>query len=185
MSADTQTKRLGDWMQTASGRQFWPMQPDPDEVAIEDIAHSLSMQCRFAGHCLRFYSVAEHSVLLSRAVAPEHALWALMHDASEAYLVDVPRPIKPFLPGYRETEEAVMLAICVRFGLPFDMPAEVKIADGRILADEALQNMAPPPVPWSNTGAPLGVTLQFWSPEEAESQFLFAYRQLSGLARPR
>lgn len=171
--------RYGDWMQTATGRQFWPVDPRPDEINICDIAHALAMQCRFGGHCLRFYSVAEHSVLLSYAVAPEHALWALLHDASEAYLVDVPRPLKPFLPGYREVEDAVMAAVCERFGLPSQMPREVKIADGRILSDEAAQNMAKPPVTWNNTGAPLGIKLRFWSPEQAKDRFFARYSQLT------
>ncbi|WP_199520065.1 hypothetical protein [Fulvimarina endophytica] len=176
------TAREGDWMQTATGRQFWPIDPRPEEVCIEDIAHALSMLCRFGGHCRRFYSVAEHSVLLSRSVAPEHALWALMHDASEAYLVDVPRPIKPSLMGYREAEDRIMSAVCERFDMPVDMPAEVKHADGRILADEAAQNMEVPPVTWNDTGAPLGVELQFWTPERARHELLSRFCDLTGIA---
>src|SRR5690606_29748913 len=96
--------RKGDWMQTFTGRRFWPLDPRPDEICIEDIAHALSMQCRYAGHCLSFYSVAEHSVLLSQHVAEPFRRWALLHDASEAYLVDVPRPIKGDLSNYRAVE---------------------------------------------------------------------------------
>lgn len=103
--------RSGDWIQTATGGQFWPMDPQPDEIDINDIAHALAMLCRFGGHCLRFYSVAEHSVLLSHAVPPEHALWALLHDATEGYLVDMPRPIKAFLPGYKEAEAGIVRAV--------------------------------------------------------------------------
>ncbi len=148
MSADMPIGR-GDWIQTAHGRQFWPIDPRPDEVFIDDIAHALSMLCRFGGHCLHFYSVAEHSVLLSRAAPPEHKLWALLHDAGEAYLVDVPRPLKPFLAGYREAEDKIMLAICERFGLPAEMPAPLKDLDKRILFDERTQNMATAPVRWA------------------------------------
>ena len=165
----------GDWIQTFTGRQFWPIAPAVDEVEIEDIAHALSMLCRFGGHCLRFYSVAEHSVLLARHVAPEHALWALLHDASEAYLVDIPRPLKPYLAGYREAEDAIIAVICQRFGLPEGMPVAVKLADTAILSDEAEQNMAPPPVAWSTTTAPLGVELKFWSPALAKYKFLQAF----------
>lgn len=173
--------RTGDWMQTFTGRQFWPVDPRPEEVFIEDIAHALAMQCRYAGHSLRFYSVAEHSVHLARHVSPENALWALLHDASEAYLVDVPRPLKPFLPGYREAEDAVMRAVALRFKLlPFSvMPGEVKEADGRILADEAAQNMATPPAPWTFNGHALGVTLEYWSPERAEQEFLNEFARLA------
>lgn len=172
--------RTGDWIQTYTGRQFWPLDPRADEIFVEDIAHALSMQCRFAGHCLKFYSVAEHSVLVSRNVAPELALWALLHDAAEAYLVDLPRPVKRSMPDYRGAEDRVMAAICYRFGLPQDMPAAVKTADNRILADEAEQNMARPPVAWEDNGARLGVRLQFWTPQEAEGAFLRAYAMAAG-----
>ena len=165
----------GDWIQTAYGRQFWPIDPHPDEVSMDDIAHALSMLCRFGGHCKRFYSVAEHCVLMSRHIAYEYKLWALLHDASEAYLVDVPRPIKPLLNGYLEAESKIMAAVCDKFGMPKEMPDAVKRADKAILNDEMLQNMAPPPVQWSTHGDPLGVTLQFWSPEQAEHEFLRAY----------
>jgi hypothetical protein len=165
------------WIQTASGRQFWPLDPRPEDVDPADIAHALSMLCRFGGHVLRFYSVAEHSVLLSRYVAPEYKLWALVHDASEAYLADVARPIKPHLPGYKLAEYRLMRAICDRFGLPPLMPSAVKEADDAILFDEAAQNMAPPPAPWPNPVKPLGVKLQFWSPTEARHEFLCALEE--------
>lgn len=162
----------GDWIQTANGRQFWPMDPRPDEVHLDDIAHSLSMLCRFGGHCKRFYSVAEHCVLMARA-APDRrtALWALLHDASEAYLVDVPRPIKPFLIGYSEAEAKIMRAVEFRFHLHLGLPDIVKRMDLAIFMDEQQQNMAPAPVKWSTEGEPLGVRLQFWAPEKAREEF--------------
>ncbi|MGM4906282.1 phosphohydrolase [Tardiphaga sp. 866_E4_N2_1] len=169
----------GDWIQTATGKQFWPIDPRPHEVEIQDIAHALSMLCRFGGHCRRFYSVAEHSVLLSRVASPQNKLWALLHDASEAYLVDVPRPLKPFLVGYREAEDKIMRAVEVRFHLHLGMPDEVKRIDMAILTDERAQNMEPAPVPWSTDTSPLGVTLQFWSPEEAKAQFLATFAELA------
>jgi hypothetical protein len=171
------TDARGDWIQTALGQQFWPIDPRADEIEPEDVAHALSMLCRFGGHCLRFYSVAEHSVLLARAVAPEHRLWALLHDASEAYLVDIPRPLKPFLVGYREAEDKIMAAVCERFGLAPEMPAQVTAFDTRILTDERQQNMATAPKPWSTDAEPIGVTLQFWSPEQAKREFM---AELSG-----
>lgn len=180
--ADHSFGRSGDWLQTFTGRQFFPMDPRPDEVFIEDIAHSLSMQCRYAGHCLRFYSVAEHSVLLTRYFRQKGAplttqLWALLHDASEAYLVDVPRPVKPYLEGYRQAEAAVMRAICERFGLPIDMPEEVHAADGAIIGDERF-NMAPCVAEWYATGSGLGVFLRNWTPEVAESEFLDEFHRI-------
>ncbi|MCK1460923.1 phosphohydrolase [Bradyrhizobium sp. 2] len=172
----------GDWIQTATGRQFWPMDPRPHEVYIDDIAHALSLLCRFGGHCLRFYSVAEHCVLLSRIAPAPYKLWALLHDASEAYLVDVPRPLKPFLGGYNEAEDKIMRAIAFRFHLHLGMPDQVKRLDRAILMDERLQNMAEAPIAWSTDCEPLGIDLQFWSPERARAEFLAAFESLGGRA---
>jgi hypothetical protein len=172
--------RKGDWMQTASGRQFWPLDPQPGEVAIDDIAHALSLLCRFGGHCRRFYSVAEHSVLLARAAEPEHKRWALMHDSPEAYVMDLIRPLKRDIPGYKEHEARVLQAISVRFNLFFGIPAAVKLLDSRILMDERAQNMESPPVPWEIEVEPLGVQLQFWTPEQAKREFLAAYAEYFG-----
>lgn len=170
--------RGGDWLQTFLGKQFWPIDPRAADVEIEDIAHSLSMICRFGGHCLRFYSVAEHSVHIFRSVARVHRLWALLHDAPESYVLDVPRPLKPFLTGYRDIESGVMACIAERFGLVGALPGEVKQADRRILVDEMQQAMLAPPAPWDCADLePLGVELQFWSPAQARDEFLAAYRE--------
>lgn len=164
--------RRGEWMQTYTGRQFWPLDPDPAAIFIEDIAHSLSLTCRYAGHVRRFYSVAEHSVHLAMHADEPDRRWALLHDASEAYIVDVPRPLKPFLPGYREAEAAVMLAVCERFGLPLEMPAGVKDLDDRILVDERAALMAPCDVDWNLRGPAVGALIDGWAPVEAEYAFL-------------
>lgn len=173
-------QRNGDWIQTFTGRAFWPLDPRADEVHIHDIAHALAHQCRYAGHVRKFYSVAEHSVLLARAVSPKNRLWALLHDASEAYLVDLPRPLKRAMPDYQAAEEQVMLAICQRYALPVPMPREVHLGDGRILTDERQQAMAEPPMPWREEERvePLGVTLQFWTPVMAEIQFMTMFDML-------
>lgn len=168
-------------MQTATGRKFWPLDPRPNEVCIEDIAHALSMLCRFGGHCLRFYSVAEHSVLLARAAPGPHKLWALLHDAAEAYVLDMVRPVKPHLVGYSEIEARVMRAICVHFHLHLDSPSIIKTLDRQMLSDEREQNMAPAPEPWKNAAEPLGVTLQFWEPQRAHAEFLAEFNQITGM----
>jgi hypothetical protein len=169
------------WMQTYSGKRIWIDDIRPEDIDIRDIAHALAMQCRYAGHCVQFYSVAEHSVLLANYVAPEHAMWALLHDASEAYLVDIPRPIKPFLANYYDLEANVMAAVCGRFGLKIGgMPKPVKEADNRIIADEYRRNMfSVPGLEWEDYQHPLGIELQLWSPDEAELQFLEAYDRLA------
>lgn len=175
-----QEARQGDWMQTYTGRQFWPLDPRPSEVFIEDIAHSLSLQCRYAGHCKRFYSVAEHSVLLARWLRGKYgaitALYGLLHDASEAYLVDVPRPVKPSLTGYKEVEAKVQAAVFQRFGLVPDLPDTVHDADNRIIGDE-LVNLRHMPWHESYTNK-LGVPIMLWSPVEAEEEFMWTFRAL-------
>lgn len=167
--------RRGDWIQTYTGKAFYPLDPLPSEVCLYDIAHALSHLCRYGGHVRRFYSVAEHSVLMAawflRQGERDLAKWALMHDAAEAYLVDVPRPIKAALPEYRNIEAAIMRAVCSRFGLPVEEPPQVKEADTRILTDEARALMAPPPMPWATDREPLGVVISNWRPVVASCEF--------------
>lgn len=174
------SKRVGDWMQTYTGQRFYPLDPRVDEIDIGDIAHALSLQCRYGGHVKHFYSVAEHSVLLARHLAdfgPDAAMWALLHDASEAYAADVIRPLKRHLTNYREIEAGLMAAIAERFGLRGTMPDVVKDADDRIIADERAQNLVP--IPWDNVPGPaLGVVLQFWTPQVAECMFLRTYFEI-------
>lgn len=177
---DNVPPRAGDFMQTFTGRKYWPMSPRPHEVYIEDIAHSLGLQCRYAGHCIKFYSVAEHSVLIARHLAakhaPEVALAGLLHDAPEAYCVDIPRPLKPYLTNYRAIEQDNWLAIAARFVLPKELPREVHDADNSIIGDE-LVNLRE--MPWhAKHDRPLGVKLRYWSPEEAELEFLATFDAL-------
>jgi hypothetical protein len=136
---------MSDWMQTASGRAYWPADPSHEDVDINDIAHALSMLCRYGGHSRWFYSVAEHSVLVSRMVPPEWALHGLLHDATEAYLVDVPRPIKRHLTNYKELEQRNWVAICDAFGMDPTMPDCVHDADSAILLAEKDVLMGPTP----------------------------------------
>lgn len=173
--------RKGDWMQTATGGVFWPIDPRPEEVDIQDIAHALSNQCRYAGHTLDFYSVAQHSVLVSENVDPKFALWGLLHDASEAYLSDVIRPVKPSLTNYRALEDRLMRVICERFALPGEgvMPAEVQRVDNAILADEMASLMAFPPKDWRLPQPPLGIEILGWEPAFAKARFLARFRDLT------
>lgn len=170
----------GDWMQTYSGRRFYPLDPRSAEVDREDIAHALSLLCRYGGHVDRFYSVAEHCVLMSQAVAPEHALAALLHDATEAYVCDVPRPLKRQLVGYGDIEERVWGVIAIRFGVDLVLPLEVKAADNAILITErtALMRLAER---WGvdDVYEPLPVTITGWSPAEAEEIYLDQLDQLT------
>lgn len=178
----TQPNR-GDWMQTYSGRAFWPCDPDPADVVIEDIAHALARQCRFAGHVTcPHYSVAEHSVRASWIVPEPLALAALLHDAAEAYVVDVPRPIKGVLGSvYKQLEKGVARAIGIRFGVELvDLHPEVKWADEVMLATEARDVMAAPPRPWHPMPDPLPVEIASWSAEHAEEAFITRWLELGG-----
>lgn len=167
----------GKWIQTFSGKQFYALDPQPDDICIEDIAHALSRMCRYAGHCNKFYSVAEHSFLVAENLAPEYQLAGLLHDASEAYLVDIPRPFKSYLGNYYELEEKIMDAIYAKYAITHGFHDEVKKVDNAILIDERHQNLSTHGASdeeWC--GIPgiqgMGIQLKFWTPDEAEQQFL-------------
>jgi hypothetical protein len=176
-------ERRGDWMQTASGGRFWPLDPRPDEVRIEDIAHALSMQCRFAGHCRAFYSVAEHSVRVARHVEarkapPRVVLAALLHDAAEAYVSDVVRPLKRFLPEHSRAEGLVFGAIAEAFNIPSELPWSVHDADETLLATEARDLMGADPDEWNLVRDPLRWTIEPWAPAMARAEFLAMFESL-------
>jgi hypothetical protein len=172
-------ERIGSWIQTYASVEFYPLDARPEEINIGDIAHSLSMQCRFNGHCLKFYSVAEHSCFVSDFASEENKLGALLHDAAEAYLSDMPKPLKPFMQTYLEAEKKLEEKICERFGLKEIMNAEIKALDTAILFAEAAQNMGPPPKEWEFKVDPLPVTLQYWTPERAQQEFMNRYWRLT------
>lgn len=189
--------RVGNWSQTFTGLQFWPCDPRREDVRVEDIAHALALQCRFAGHCRVPYSVAEHSVRVAEWVWDETSgdrrasLAALLHDASEAYCVDVPRPLKPYLTGYREIEHGVMHVIEAWAGLPVgacEAPI-VKRADEVLLMTEARDLMGPAPAPWTFAqgarAVPLRETIAPWGWQRAEAAFLEKFAALRGVDRGR
>lgn len=171
------TDRIGGFVATYSGGRFWPLDPHIDDVKIEDIAHHLSMQCRYGGAGRKFYSTAEHCLHLSYTVSPENALAALLHDAGEYVVPDMVRPLKQNFPGYTAAEERIRRMIFMKYGLDPELPAEVVEHDDRICADEKAQNL--PDIPWSHNPEPLGVTLRFWSPAAAEWAFLRQFEELT------
>lgn len=169
----------GDWMQTYTGKEFYPLSPRAEDVDPLDIAHALSLLCRYNGHVRVFYSVAEHCVHMSRFVDDEFALWALLHDSTEAYVGDMIRPLKRFMPEYQAVEEKVMVAIAEKFGLSTaHMPPEVKDADNRILITEKMALLGESQSSWGDW-EPLPVTIHGWSPPEAEAQYLKRLRELT------
>lgn len=176
----------GDWMQTYTGRAFFPLDPDPEQIDIRDIAHALGMQCRYNGHVHRFYSVAEHCVHVSAIVPREHALWGLLHDGTEAYVGDMIRPLKLHMPDYVAVEDAVMEAIAVRFGLSGapHMPDEVKAADTQVLLDERIALLGTPPHRWNTDREPAGVKILGLAPDAAARAYLERFAELAGSPMP-
>lgn len=175
-----------DWLLTYSGKAYWPLDPRVEDVCIEDIAHGLSMLCRYAGQTKWFYSVAEHCVLVSHMVPPELALEGLLHDATEAYCSDIVRPLKRALPDYARIERLNDLTIRSKFHLPHDESPLVKQADTNILLAEGHELL--PPIPsgrqW-NTGGVWDprVKLYFWLPPIAEMRFLERFEELTHATR--
>jgi uncharacterized protein len=165
------------WIQTASGGSFNAFDIRDDDIDIEDIAHATSMICRFNGHTSHFYSVAEHCVMASLLVPEELALTALLHDAGEAYLTDVPSPIKRHLPEVREIEDSIMERVVRKFGGIFPFPDKVKEADVLMLGAEARQLMGGPE--WSRAIPVVDVRIRGWSPPSAKYFFLERFRELT------
>lgn len=177
--------RRGDWMQTFTGNKFYPLDPRPEDIRIQDIAHALAMICRYNGHSAQFYSVAEHSVLVSKGVKrlqeisdPEEQFLGLMHDAAEAYICDIIRPVKRNIIGYEKAELKIMEAIATRF----DMIAASKTTlvdkvDNLILYDETKELMGRGCEDWHKKYYPgLGCDIGAWSPLVAEDIFLTTFR---------
>lgn len=165
-----------------SGRYFNLARPNPDDIEIHDIAHALANICRFTGHVRSFYSVAQHSVLVSYVVPPEYALQGLLHDAPEAYVGDVAAPLKAMLPDYRAVERRVEMAVAERFGLPMDLHESVKHADLRMLATEKRDLMPATGDVWpvELTHQPLEHRIRpIASPEMARDVFLARFWELA------
>jgi uncharacterized protein len=169
------------WIQTYTGRRFNSTNPVPEAININDIAHALSMQCRFSGHVKSFYSVAQHCVLVSYICDRDDALAGLLHDASEAYLVDIPRPIKKSgkFDNYLEFEVRMEKAIAERFGVPDKMPESVRIADDLLLATEARDLMSPLHPSWVQVAEALPFSIKPMSQAEAKRAYLSRFYQLA------
>ncbi len=190
------------WMQTFSGRRFYPLAPRAEDIELADVAHGLAMTCRYGGQSRHYYSVAEHCVIVSEVVERDAlfaglpiatvrawALAALLHDSAEAYIGDMVRPLKhqPEMLEFRNAERAIEVEVCRRFSLGAptgDRTAAIKTVDDRILVDEIHALMPDPSMyaPWLQGLEPLGITIVGWSPAQSERQFLARYRVLTGVA---
>ena len=197
----TATQQTTDrWLDTASGRRVNLTKPAPESIAVEDIAGALSRICRFGGHTSEFYSVAQHSVLVANMIAhfgrSDLRLVALHHDSHEAYLGDMPTPLKKRLRdmdqyfGYAQLVEALDLAISRALGIPHPTPGDEEVL---LRADRAaLQMEARLLLP--NNGADVIRDDDYeamsslphcpspWSPSEAARRFITLHRSLVGTA---
>lgn len=192
----------GAWMQTYTGRAFFLQTPDVADIDIHDIAHALANSCRFFGHCSGFYSIAQHSVIVSElavgllragktaevgggagaACVRMTALAGLLHDAAEAYVGDIVAPLKQLLPDFARIERGVEDAIAARFGLsqilanrtaPSSIRDAVKKADLMALATERRDLLNPlHPFTWIDLPAPRIEPIVPWLPSKAKERFL-------------
>ena len=193
----------GPTIQTANGWYFDYTRPSAGRVDIETVAHALSHICRFTGHCVKFYSVAEHCVRMSYIVPPEDALWALGHEAGEPMVGDMNKPLKMMVPAYDPIEDGAQRHILVSvFGLdPDARPDTIKPADWRMLATEQRDLMPKQRavrwdawgfacewelIPeedqhwtWTHAIEPLPDVIQPWEPTTAKLLFLQRFRELA------
>lgn len=177
------------WIETFSGKKIDPFDADPKDVDIIDIAHSLAMQCRFNGHCTEFYSVSEHCVNTAKYVLETipkasklTALFALLHDASEAYLCDIPRPLKPKMKKYLEWEKNMSTIIFAKFAGRQPSKREwhdVMLADNAMLSIEATKLASSGGKEW---GLPVvhdnSIRIRCFSWRRAESEFMKMFKHV-------
>jgi len=185
-----------DYITTYTGKKFPLLDPSPDDVCIEDIAHHLARICRYTGAIgdgvsSSYYSVAEHSVFVALCAPVQYRMAALLHDAAEAYIGDLSRPLK-YLAGmqaYRDMDAKIEAVIAKKFNLEYPWPAIVKELDSRIILDEKAtflkdQDWAAEDCErWDVLDTPLGVQLRGWLPREAEAAFMETYWTLGERVR--
>jgi hypothetical protein len=178
------------WIQTYTGVQFWPLSPREEDVRLEDIANGLALKCRFTGQCREFYSIAQHSVLVAQLLMTRGVMHdasierrkaafrvALLHDAAEAYLPDIPRPIKAAWREFKAIESRVLRCIHKALDVRPESVVEraVKHCDNVLLATEARDLMGPPPQPWEELPEPWNMTISPLWPWTAKALWLASW----------
>ncbi len=178
------------WFTTYSGIKFTPFAPVREDIAIEDIAHHLAGMNRWHGATVRPLSIAQHSVHVAELVPPGYQLWALLHDASEAYLSDIPTNIKrhPAMAAYRAAEAILQRTIYHRFGLTGEEPEIVKLADRWMAVSEAQDCLKRIPAHFpeeirNRTADRSLFPVVCWDAETAEARFLEMFDALTGGAQ--
>lgn len=158
---------------TYTGKKFHYLYPAPKEIDIRDIAHSLSLTCRFNGHCKVFYSVAEHSIRVSQIVPARLKLAALLHDAAEAYITDIPRPIKNAF-GLRAPEALILSVILAKYDIQGISPL-IRDADNVLIATES-RDLMPNTDGWAELPPPLEDKIEPWASKGIECAFLELFK---------
>jgi hypothetical protein len=154
-------------IRTYSGKSFDLSIRDPDSITIEDIAHGLSHQPRFAGQLKKFYTVAQHSVLVASLVPDEHKLAALMHDSAEAYMGDMPSPFKKMMPDFKYLEYELLAVISEKYGFEYPFTAHIKKADTTLLKME-----------WESFVFGDG-DMYCWPPDVAKATFIRTFEEIT------
>lgn len=172
------------YISTFKGNRFYPAEPRIDGVDIEDIAHGLAYQCRFNGQTSAFYSVAQHSLMVADLVPSALRRAALLHDAAEAYLGDMVKPLKALVPDFGHIEAGVTHLIAEAFGVDFGDYGTIKYADLVALATEKRDLMPNSTEPWSYLDgiAPLGALIVPMGPQQAKDAFLAAWHRCGPVA---
>lgn len=182
----------GHYMRTYTGKKFYPLDPRAEEMNIVDIAHGLAYQCRFNGQTDGFFSVAEHSVHCSHIGPEDEAMERLMHDAAEAYIGDLVRPVK-YAPELREIwnriDHAVEVQVARKFGLVYPWPASVKVADEMTVNQElrvVMHGDEPDSEVTFGSFGHAASKIECWAPDVAYAHFMHRYIELeSGRGRER
>lgn len=185
---NTETKFRGDFIGLRHGGRWYPVDPRPEDVDWFELSRALGRLCRWRGHTSEFYSVAQHCIDVADLLPQPLQLWGLLHDAHEAYLGDMPAPLKPYVPGFEEMEDRSMRAIFLAAGIRWDaMDAKclsdaleaVKVADLKMLATEARDLMGNPP-DWRLPLPPRPNRIEVWTPQAAAARWLTTFENLTG-----
>jgi len=167
---------------TQSGVMLYLFDPNPADIDIHDIAGALSKICRFGGRSKEFYSVAEHCVHVSKHVSRRAALWGLLHDSAEAYLIDVPKPLQLMFSGYEKLEVKILHAVAKRFNLEqATIPSQVRSADDYLGVTEYWHMINKS---YCDTGVDLSNVDQrfkfyYWPPQVAYRRFMDRFKELT------
>ena len=175
---------IGATVITRSGRYFDFLDPQPEQIDVEDLAWGQAMTSRFGGQVkpgVPFYSVAQHALLVATAVPPEHAFAALMHDAAEAYTGDMVGPLKQLCPDFKAVEKRVEAAIFAKFGIAQPLDPCIKHADLRLLRTEQRDLTAGHADSWNGLDEwpPLDERITPWMPATAAHAWLDRFAELS------